>query len=334
MNRVLSYIMLIVISNILIFHNINSVIAQTDTMPDYPVKVPMERIIKESLLYYNKSISEKNNTDLAKTYLEISKSKIKVVELIIENQLLDNEKIDLEKELISLQTDQLRKQDEIKKNIALVKDKKNQDKIAEELLYKNAFDKLEEALTKINMAEEADSTIYSSNIFNDARTIYDEAKKNFDEGIYSQSIIYSQQSIDLADKAFEIASTNKQGIEDLNSSLKNIFGFNTKIYKSTVILSSADLFLPLSDTIRFDLYPSLDKIAETLSNHENLQIEIESYDISNKNNNKFNLSPKQSNVIKTYLNSKGLIRDIIINQQQTIPDDMVSRGVNLIILKQ
>ena len=149
MNRVQIYIMLIFISNILIFHNINSVIAQTETMPDYPVKVPMERIIKESLLYYNKSVSEKNNTDLAQTYLEISKSKIKVVELMIENQLLDNEKIDLEKELISIQTDQLRKQDEIKKNIALVKDKQNQDKIAEELLYKNAFDKLEEAIKTV-----------------------------------------------------------------------------------------------------------------------------------------------------------------------------------------
>lgn len=332
MNRILTYTILILIIKILMSNTIDSVTAQTDSVPDSLVNDPMGRIINESLLYYKKSISEKQNPYLAKEYLEISKIKIKVAELMIENQLLDKEKTDFEEKLMSLQTDQLRIQDEIRKNVALVKDKKNQDKIAEELLYKNAFDKLEEALTKITKAEEADSTIYSSNIFNDARANYDEAKKNFDEGIYNESIIYSQQSIDLADKSFEIANSKKQRIEDLNSSLQNIFGFTTKINNSSIILSSGDLFLPQSTTIRFDLYPSLDKIAVILSNHENLNIAVESYDISKMNINKVDLSPEQSNAIKTYLISKGLTREITINQQKTIPDDIISRSVNLILM--
>jgi len=329
MNRILTCTILFFFLNILAFYRINSVIAQSDPTPDALGTDSMERKINEALRYYKKSISEKQNPDLSKEYLEISKSKIKVAELIIENQLLDKEKSKLEEKLISIQTDELRIQDEIKKNIALVRDKKNQDKIAEELLYKNSFDKLEEALSKINMAEEADATIYSSNIFNDARVNYDRAKKNFDEGIYNESILYSQQSIDSSDEAFKIANSKKQKIEDLNNSLHNIFGFRTNINNSSIILSSSDLFLPQSTTIRFDLYPSLDKITEILSNYEKLMIEIESYDVSNKN--KFNLSPEQSEVIKTYLISKGLTREVIINQQQTIPDGMVTRSVNLIL---
>ena len=213
----------------------------------------------------------------------------------------------------------------------MVKNKNNQNKIAEELLYKNSFDKLEEALNKINIAEAADSTIYSSSIITDARANYDKAKENFDQGTYNESIEYSQKSIDLASKAYEIASSKKHVIEELDNSLKNIFGFTSKLNNSSVILSSSDLFLPLSTTIRFDLYPSLDKIAETLNNYKNLNIELESYDISGKSDNKFKLSTDQSKVIKAYLVSKGLNREITINQQSTIPNDIITRSVNMIL---
>ena len=331
MNHRNTFITVILLIICIFFQRTETILAERVSDKNFSNKDRYEKTINEALQFYKKSLTLNQDSEEAKQYLEISKSKMKIAELMLEDRLLEDKKNNLQKQLMSIQTDQLRLQDEIKKNIAQVKDKKNQDKIAEELLYKNSFDKLDEALVKINNAEDADATIYCSNLIYDARNNYDIAKKNFDEAMYNDSIAYSEKSIESAEKAFEIASSRKQKIDDLNSNLQNIFGFSSKMYDSSVILSSSELFLPLSTTIRFDLYPSLDKIAEVLSNYENINIEIESYDESKGSHKKLALSKEQSDVIKTYLNSKGFNKDIKINDKKTLPENMLSRSVNFIL---
>ena len=102
MNKILTYPVLISILNICISLILNPVIAHTEPLSDSRLKDPMEQKINEALQYYKKSISEKQNPELSLEYLEISKSKLKSVELMIETRLLDSKKSSLEEKLISM----------------------------------------------------------------------------------------------------------------------------------------------------------------------------------------------------------------------------------------
>jgi len=294
----LIYIFLIISSPIY-----NMVIAQENIISIHGV---ITIKLTEASAFIEKSRIEliRNNRELSGEYIKISDKIIKTAGLLIENQLLLLDKVNLQDQLLSLQINNLKLQDEFRSNIVTLKSLKDQNILSDELSAKSSLDNLEITLSRINRAEDVDSTIYSSNLINQAYTNYELAKKYLKDKDHDNSIKYSNLSIEFADKAYDMSKVKYKNKEIIIKQFSNIFGFTISTKNNLIILSSHEIFSPGSSTIRFDIYPSLDKLADTLKNHDGYKIDIKATDNS-KNKNDI-LSNKQISSLKAYFVSIGI----------------------------
>ena len=209
---------------------------------------------------------------------------------------------------------------------------KDNTNLSEELIYNNSPNNLESALSLINDAEKVDATVYSSNLLNKAYTHYQKASDNHNKGHYEESATYSEQSIEFAKQALQQSTNKYKEKENLRSNLSDIFGFTSDSVNSSIILSSEDVFSPQSSSIRFDLYPSLDKIAGTIKDYEDLKIEVKLYNNSFKSSNKnMALSNKQKDTIIGYLISKGINEKAFIEKKYTTKEITKQRKIEIIL---
>ncbi len=237
-----------------------------------------------------------------------------------------------EKSLDSVRSKNLILKEEFRANIAKLKEFKDKITLSEELIYNNSLNNLETALSQINDAEQVDATVYSSNLLNKAYSHYKKASDNHRIGNYEQSVADSEQSIEFAKQALEQSSNKYRVKESLKNNLTNIFGFTSDNTQGYITLSSEEIFSPQSSSIRFDLYPSLDKIAGIIKNHEDLNIEIKAYNNSFKSSSKnINLSNKQRETIKGYLISKGINESAFIYKEYKSKEITNERKIEIIL---
>lgn len=299
----------------------------------YEHKLAIEKI-NESLVYLQRADNEKisGNLLLSRHYTQISEIKLKTGQSLIRNYLIKSKTKELENDLNSIQSKNLKLQDEFRDNVSRLKQFKDKVILSNELIYNNSLNNLESAQSSISDAEQVDATIYSSNLLNKAHSHYEKASDNHKQGNYEQSVIESEQSIEFAKQAHKQAVDNHRKNESLINDLSNIFGFDSDIINGSFTLSSNDLFSPQSSSIRFDLYPSLDKIVEIIKNYENLMIEIKSYNNSFKSSNKnIELSKKQNETLKGYLLSKGINETSFVKSSYTTKELTKQRKVDIIL---
>ncbi len=290
--------------------------------------------IEQSLKFLDKSSQEKLsgndiNSDL---YLQISLIKLNTAQSLLRSQSIKRDKDKLELELAAIRSKNFELKDKFKENISKLKEHKDKITLSEELLYNNAINNLETAQSDIETAEQVDATIYSSALLNDAHTYYKKAAESLEQGNYEQSATLSDKSIELAKQAYVQSKAKYEAKEELKNQFTNIFGFNMDNSSNVLILTSTDLFSPQSSSIRFDLYPSLDKIAGIIKDHHDIQIEIKAHNNSFKSRTKNkNLSKKQRDTIVGYLISKGIGEQVFINKDYSSKEITAERKVEIIL---
>lgn len=296
-------------------------------------KIAVEKI-NESLAFIEKSNQEKLSGNLLKSqqYIKIAEIKLETGQSLLRSYLIKAKTAELENNLASIRSKNLILKEEFRKNIANLKQFKDNTTLSEELIYNNSLNNLESALSLINDAEKVDATVYSSNLLNKAYTHYQKASDNHNKGHYEESATYSEQSIEFAKQALQQSTNKYKEKENLRSNLSDIFGFTSDSVNSSIILSSEDVFSPQSSSIRFDLYPSLDKIAGTIKDYEDLKIEVKLYNNSFKSSNKNRaLSNKQKDTIIGYLISKGINEKAFIEKKYTTKEITKQRKIEIIL---
>ena len=290
--------------------------------------------INESLAFIEKSSQEKLSGNLLKSkqYIMIAEIKLETGQSLLRSYLIKAKTAELENNLDSIRSKNLILKEEFRKNIAKLKQFKDNTTLSEELIYNNSLNNLESALSLINDAEKVDATVYSSNLLNKAYTHYQKASDNHNKGHYEESATYSEQSIEFAKQALQQSTNKYKEKENLRSNLSDIFGFTSDSVNSSIILSSEEVFSPQSSSIRFDLYPSLDKIAGTIKDYEDLKIEVKLYNNSFKSSNKnMALSNKQKDTIIGYLISKGINEKAFIEKKYTTKEITKQRKIEIIL---
>jgi len=290
--------------------------------------------INESLAFIEKSSQEKLSGNLLKSkqYIKIAEIKLETVQSLLRSYLIKAKTAELENNLASIRSKNLILKEEFRNNIAKLKQFKDNTTLSEELIYNNSLNNLESTLSLINDAEKVDATVYSSNLLNKAYTHYQKASDNHNKGHYEESATYSEQSIEFAKQALQQSTNKYKEKENLRSNLSDIFGFTSDSVNSSIILSSEDVFSPQSSSIRFDLYPSLDKIAGTIKDYEDLKIEVKLYNNSFKSSNKnMALSNKQKDTIIGYLISKGINEKAFIEKKYTTKEITKQRKIEIIL---
>ncbi len=296
-------------------------------------KIAVEKI-NESLAFIEKSNQEKLSGNLLKSqqYIKIAEIKLETGQSLLRSYLIKAKTAELENNLASIRSKNLILKEEFRNNIAKLKQFKDNTTLSEELIYNNSLNNLESALSLINDAEKVDATVYSSNLLNKAYTHYQKASDNHNKGHYEESATYSEQSIEFAKQALQQSTNKYKEKENLRSNLSDIFGFTSDSVNSSIILSSEDVFSPQSSSIRFDLYPSLDKIAGTIKDYEDLKIEVKLYNNSFKSSNKnMALSNKQKDTIIGYLISKGINEKAFIEKKYTTKEITKQRKIEIIL---
>lgn len=296
-------------------------------------KIAVEKI-NESLAFIEKSSQEKLSGNLLKSkqYIKIAEIKLETGQSLLRSYLIKAKTAELENNLASIRSKNLILKEEFRNNIAKLKQFKDNTTLSEELIYNNSLNNLESALSLINDAEKVDATVYSSNLLNKAYTHYQKASDNHNKGHYEESATYSEQSIEFAKQALQQSTNKYKEKENLRSNLSDIFGFTSDSVNSSIILSSEDVFSPQSSSIRFDLYPSLDKIAGTIKDYEDLKIEVKLYNNSFKSSNKnMALSNKQKDTIIGYLISKGINEKAFIEKKYTTKEITKQRKIEIIL---
>ncbi len=296
-------------------------------------KIAVEKI-NESLAFIEKSSQEKLSGNLLKSkqYIKIAEIKLETGQSLLRSYLIKAKTAELENNLASIRSKNLIIKEEFRNNIAKLKQFKDNTTLSEELIYNNSLNNLESALSLINDAEKVDATVYSSNLLNKAYTHYQKASDNHNKGHYEESATYSEQSIEFAKQALQQSTNKYKEKENLRSNLSDIFGFTSDSVNSSIILSSEDVFSPQSSSIRFDLYPSLDKIAGTIKDYEDLKIEVKLYNNSFKSSNKnMALSNKQKDTIIGYLISKGINEKAFIEKKYTTKEITKQRKIEIIL---
>lgn len=296
-------------------------------------KIAVEKI-NESLAFIEESNQEKLSGNLLKSqqYIKIAEIKLETGQSLLRSYLIKAKTAELENNLASIRSKNLILKEEFRKNIAKLKQFKDNTTLSEELIYNNSLNNLESSLSLINDAEKVDATVYSSNLLNKAYTHYQKASDNHNKGHYEESATYSEQSIEFAKQALQQSTNKYKEKENLRSNLSDIFGFTSDSVNSSIILSSEDVFSPQSSSIRFDLYPSLDKIAGTIKDYEDLKIEVKLYNNSFKSSNKnMALSNKQKDTIIGYLISKGINEKAFIEKKYTTKEITKQRKIEIIL---
>ena len=290
--------------------------------------------INESLAFIEKSNQEKLSGNLLKSqhYIKISEIKLKTAESLLRSYLFKASRTELENNLVSIRSKNRKVKEQFKDNVSRLKQFKDNITLSEELIYNNSLNNLESALSQINDAQKVDATIYSSNLLNKAHAHYQKASDNHNKGHYEESAIDSEQSIEFAKQALQQSTNKYKEKENLKSNLSDIFGFTSDSVNSSIILSSEEVFSPQSSSIRFDLYPSLDKIAGTIKDYEDLKIEVKLYNNSFKSSNKnMALSNKQKDTIIGYLISKGINEKAFIDKKYTTKEITKQRKIEIIL---
>ncbi|NIP30905.1 MAG: hypothetical protein GTN99_06295 [Candidatus Dadabacteria bacterium] len=300
----------------------------------YPEHRQALQLINESLQYLEKAQAEKKtgNSILYQQYIQISDIKLKTSQSIIRNYLIKTRSTELQNSLHSIKSKNLQLQDEFRENISRLRQLKDKITLSEELIYNNSLNNLESALSRIDDAEQVDATIYSSGLLTQAYSHYKQASTYHKNGDYEQSVLESEKSIELAKQAYKQAVDKYSSNEKLLNELSNIFGFNSDIIDGSLTLTSNDIFSPKSDSIRFDLYPSLDKITEVIRNYDNLLIEVKSYNNSYKSSRKnLELSKKQKDTIIAYFISKGIGQTSFIENRYPAKELTNQRKIEIIL---
>jgi outer membrane protein OmpA-like peptidoglycan-associated protein len=290
--------------------------------------------INESLTFIEKANQEKSSGNLLKSaqYIKISEIKLKTAESLLRSYLINAKTAELETNLVSIRSENRKLKEQFKDNVSRLKQFKDKITLSNELIYNNSLNNLESALSQINDAEQVDATIYSSNLLNQAYTHYQKASEYHKKGDYEQSVIDSEQSLEFAKQAFEQSLDKYRAKENLTNHLTNIFGFTTDNINSAITLSSKEIFSPQSSTIRFDIYPSLDKIAGIIKNYEDLKIEVKAYNDSFKSSKKnMDLSNTQKEIIKGYFISKGINERSFIEKKYTTKEITNQRKIEIIL---
>jgi len=290
--------------------------------------------IEESLTFIEKSNQEKlsGNSLKSEVYIKISEIKLKTAESLLRSHIIKAKIAESENNLASIKSKNTKLKEEFRENIAQLKQFNDQITLSKELIYNNSLDNLESALSHINDAEQVDSTIYSSSFLNEAYIHYQKAMDNHKTGNYEESVIDSEQSVEFSKKAFRESSNKYKEKESLSNNLSNIFGFVLDNINNSITLSSQEIFSPQSSSIRFDLYPSLDKIVDIIINYQDLKIEVKAYNNSFTNSKKnLDLSYEQSKTIKSYLVSKGINKEAFIEKKYMTKDIANQRKIEIIL---
>jgi len=291
-------------------------------------------LLDQAADYIDRSDDEKlsGNTELYIEYLKLAEIKLKTAESIIRNSLTSLKAEALEKQLVSLKEQNAEIKSEFKENVSELRQYKDQISLSEELLYNNSVNNIESALSKINAAEQVDATIYSSALLSKAYTHYNSATEKHKAGEYEQALVDAETSIQLAEQAYEQAAAKYETTQNLKNEFSNIYGFTVENNGGSLILSSSELFTPRSSSIRFDLYPSLDKIASIIKQHEGLRVKIKCHNNSFTGSSKnINLSNEQKNTLEGYFSSKGIGSNVISETNYSAKEITGQRKVEIII---
>lgn len=294
----------------------------------------IQLLLGQAADYIDKADDEKlsGNTELYIQYLKLAEIKLKTAESIIRNSLTSLKAEALEQQLISIKEQNAEIKSEFKENVSELRQYKDKISLSEELLYNNSVNNIESALSKINAAEQVDATIYSSALLSKAYTHYNSATESHKAGEYEQALVDAETSIQLAKQAYDQAAAIYETTQNLKNEFSNIYGFTVENDGGSLVLSSTELFTPRSSSIRFDLYPSLDKIASIIKQHEGLRVEIKCHNNSFTGSSKnLKLSNEQKNTLEGYFMSKGIDSGVISDTNYTAKEITGQRKVEIIL---
>lgn len=291
--------------------------------------------IQASLNFLEQSNKAKlsQNEQSSQLYFHLSQIHLSTAQSLFRTSTIKSQTELLKEELASIQSKNFKIKEQFKDNISKLKEHKDKITLSEELLYNNSLNNLETALTQINAAEDVDATVYSSHLLTQAHNYYQKASENHEQGKYELSATESDKSIELAKRAFDESSNKFQAKQGLKDKFANIFGFSINSSDSSLVLLSTELFSPQSSSIRFDLYPSLDKIAGIIKNSDDIKLEIKAHNNSYKSRTKNKkLSAEQRDTIMTYLISKGITENAFIINDYPSKEITAERKVEIILI--
>ncbi|NIU87073.1 MAG: OmpA family protein [Nitrosopumilaceae archaeon] len=273
------------------------------------------------------------NEQSSKLYFDLSQIHLSTAQSIFRTSTIKSQTDLLKEDLASIQSKNFKIKEQFKDNISKLKEHKDKITLSEELLYNNSLNNLETALTQINAAEDVDATVFSSYLLTESQNYYQKASENHKQGNYELSASESDKSIELAKQAFEESSNKFLAKQDLKDKFSNIFGFSIDSSDSSLVLLSTELFSPQSSSIRFDLYPSLDKIAGIIKDNDDIKLEIKAHNNSYKSRTKNKkLSAEQRNTIMTYLISKGITENAFITNDYPSKEITAERKVEIFLI--